>query len=85
MKKLSDSRALVVTVQHTEGCPGTPTTIELIEQVAAGTSTPIHLELTLVETPEQALEQRFLGSPTIQVNGLDVDPAARKNTAYGFT
>lgn len=74
-----------IKVLHTEGCQGTPGAIELIEDVAAGMGALVRLEQILVESPEQAMEQRFLGSPTVLVNGLDVDPAARKNTAYGFT
>ena len=85
METPSGIRPLDIKVLYTEGCPATPETIELIEDVAAGMDTPIRMERILVESPEQALEQEFLGSPTVQVNGLDVDPAARKNTAYGFT
>ena len=76
---------LEIKVLYTEGCPGTPGTIELVEDVAAGMGTAIRMEQILVESPEHAMEHKFLGSPTVQVNGLDVDPAARKNTAYGFT
>ena len=76
---------VVVSVLYTAGCPATPETLELIEEVAACTRTPIKLEKILVQTPEQALYFKFLGSPTVQVNGIDVDPAARSNTAYGFT
>ena len=81
----SAGQPLNIKVLYTAGCPGMPGTIERIEDVAAGLGIPIYVEWTLVESPEQALEQRFLGSPTVQVNGLDIDPAARKNTAYGFT
>jgi len=30
-------------------------------------------------------EKKFLGSPTIRINGLDVDPSMRSSTNYGFT
>jgi hypothetical protein len=26
-----------------------------------------------------------LGSPTVQVNGLDIDPSARTSSSYGLT
>jgi len=47
----------------------------------------IAIELTevLVSTEEEAEAHRFLGSPTVQVNGLDLDPAMRTQTAFGFT
>ena len=85
MKTLSGVRPLDIKILYIEGCQSTPKTIQLIEGVAAGMGVPIRLERILVESPEQALELRFLGSPSVQVNGLDIDPAARKNAAYGFT
>jgi hypothetical protein len=45
----------------------------------------IRLRKALVDSAEQADETRFLGSPTVQVNGLDIDPAARKSGSYGLT
>ena len=85
MEPLGGVEPLDVKVLYTEGCPGTPRTIELVEDVAAIMGTPIRMERILVETPEQAMEHKFLGSPTVLVDDLDVDPAARQNTAYGFT
>ena len=44
----------------------------------------IQISKRLIETARQAEEMRFLGSPTVLVNGLDMDPAARQNVCYGF-
>jgi hypothetical protein len=80
MGSLVDVRLL-----YTAGCVGTPATVDLINSVAAEMGIQVRLERILVQSPEQANELRFLGSPTVQVNGLDIDPAARDNTNYGFT
>jgi len=32
-----------------------------------------------------AMEVRFLGSPTVRVNGLDIDPTAWERQSYGLT
>jgi len=85
METPSGIQPLAIKVLHTEGCTATPETLELIEEVAGRTGTPIDVERILIESPEQALELKFLGSPTVLVNGLDVDPAAREHGAYGFT
>ena len=37
-----------------------------------------------VHDHEDAVARRFLGSPTIQVNGQDVEPDARSRRDYGF-
>ncbi|MCP4541024.1 MAG: hypothetical protein GY832_28140 [Chloroflexi bacterium] len=74
-----------ITVLYTEGCAATPATIELIRQVAEKKGVPFRLQKILVASPDQALQLEFLGSPTVQVNGLDIEPSARSSTAYGFT
>jgi hypothetical protein len=32
------------------------------------------IEVTLVDSPEKAQAYKFLGSPTIKINGLDLEP-----------
>ena len=34
---------------------------------------------------DQAQQLRFLGSPTVRVNGVDIDPSARQRTNYGLS
>ena len=45
----------------------------------------IEIDEVLVTTQDQADALRFLGSPTVQVSGQDIDPAARTASAFGFT
>lgn len=85
MEASGDPQRLDVEVLYTEGCPGTPPTIDLINTVAAELGIKIRLRKIIIESQEQATELRFLGSPTVRVNGLDIDPAARGETSFGFT
>ncbi len=78
------SNAIDITVLYTEGCAATPATIELIRQVTEEKGIPFRLQEILVASPDQALQLEFLGSPTVQINGLDIEPSARSSTAYGF-
>jgi hypothetical protein len=55
-----------------------PTVRSLAAQAGA------ELALRRVETPEEAEAQRFLGSPTVRVNGVDVDPGAAERGDYGM-
>jgi hypothetical protein len=66
-------------------CPATPPTMRLVEEVARALDIPIALEPVLVETSEQAQQLRFLGSPTVQVAGLDIEPEARTSRDFGLT
>jgi hypothetical protein len=73
-----------VRVHFSEGCDNTPPTIDLIEQISSELGIEIDLKMVPVESQEQAQQWKFLGSPTVQVNGLDIEPSARSATAFGF-
>lgn len=78
-------RPLQVTIAYTEGCGNTPGTREVVEQVATELAVPVELTMVLVTTQEEAERFRLHGSPTVLVDGLDIDPAIRTNRDYGFT
>lgn len=74
-----------VEMLHTEGCPNAieylPRLRELVDR--ADIARPV--QVRVITTPEQALRERFLGSPTIRVNGRDVDPIAGQRRDYGLS
>jgi hypothetical protein len=57
------------------GCPSTPEALELLEEVLAERGLEVGVELREVTTDDEARELAFPGSPTIRVEGRDVDPA----------
>jgi len=48
----------------------------------AGVDAPI--ELQAVESVEAAEQERFLGSPTLRIDGQDVEAAASQRTDFGL-
>jgi len=74
-----------VTVLYMDGCAATPPTVALIRDVAAALGLPISLERVLIETSEHATATRFLGSPTVQVDGQDIEVAAQNALDFGLT
>jgi hypothetical protein len=74
-----------VRVLHMVECPATPATVRLVESVARNLDIFIALEQILVDTPEQAQALAFLGSPTLQVEGRDIEPEARDRQDFGLT
>ncbi len=56
------------------GCPSHPEALELIQAVIAEHGLAASVELHEVFTQEEAVELAFPGSPTIRVDGVDVDP-----------
>ena len=76
---------LYVRILYTRGCANTPQTLQRVRNVAQEMGISIELERVQVATLEQADEFRFLGSPTVQIDGQDIDPTARATGAFGFT
>ncbi len=74
-----------VRVVYFEGCPNHEPVVALIREVAAEVGTPVEMKEVKVETDEDAQRERLLGSPTVQVGGLDIDPAARERTDFSFS
>ena len=73
---------IVVRVVSSAECVNTPPTMKLIEATAQEMN--LHVEVTrqIAKTPEEAREFRFFGSPTVQIDGLDLEPGMRKSTAF---
>jgi hypothetical protein len=63
---------------HWEGCSSTPEARELVERVLAEHELDVPVELREVTTQAEAEALRFPGSPTIRVDGRDIDPAGAK-------
>lgn len=65
------------------GCPNVAPAVERTR--AALQSLGIRAEISEVDVEAgKAIQAAFLGSPTIRVNGLDVETAARMAKQFGF-
>ena len=73
-----------VEVFYFEGCPNHKPAVERVQSVIKEQG--IDATLAEVEVPdaEAAKAVGFLGSPTIRVNWLDIDPASRAATETGL-
>ncbi len=58
-----------------EDCPNRGMAITVVERVVGETGVPAEIEVIEVTSDEDAEEYRVLGSPTVMVDGRDVDPA----------
>jgi hypothetical protein len=64
-----------IEVLYWEGCPSHPEAIALLDDVLAQLGVAADVTLTEVMTDSDAVARRFPGSPTIRIDGRDVDPA----------
>lgn len=67
-----------------EGCPNSAPALERIHAVLKSEGIDATVLAIEVETPEEAQRLRFLGSPTIRVDGVDVEPSAGERTDFGL-
>jgi hypothetical protein len=72
-----------VTVEflYWEGCPSYPEARELLAEVLQARGVHITVNVREVRTREEARALAFPGSPTIRVDGRDVDPAGAEEPA----
>jgi hypothetical protein len=63
-----------------DGCPGHERLLPKIRELAENAGGELFLRR--VETAAEAERERFLGSPTVRVNGRDVDAEAGARTDY---
>jgi hypothetical protein len=66
-----------------DGCPTHPAACEMIDEVVADLGVEAMIRHVNVRTDEQAAELGFLGSPSIRVDGVDIDPGAAGRTDFG--
>jgi hypothetical protein len=67
-----------------EGCPNVEATLERARRAIATANVAADLQLVHIGDDEQARRLRFLGSPTVRVDGADVDPTAATRGDFGM-
>jgi hypothetical protein len=75
---------MLVEVLTFEGCPHAAGALDLARRVAADTGGTADVRLVYVKH-EQTESRRFLGSPSIRVDGRDIEPGADMRRDYAFS
>lgn len=75
---------LLVELCYVDGCPGHEAVRRRVRAVLAQVGVDAQVRERRVETDADAQRERFLGSPTVRVNGVDVDRDAGGRTDYGL-
>jgi hypothetical protein len=66
----------------TASCPHRDAALALVQQVCGQLDGQAEIRLVEVHDQQAAERLRFLGSPTIRVNGRDIEPGAEWNDEY---
>jgi hypothetical protein len=76
---------MTVEMLHIDGCPNAADYLPRLRQLVACTGVPEPVQVRVVTGPDEAQRERFLGSPTVRVNGRDIDPTAGGRRDYGLS
>jgi hypothetical protein len=68
-----------------DGCPSHEALLPTLRALLVDEEIETEVELRRVESIEAAERERFLGSPTVRVDGDDIDPDAAARTDFGLT
>ncbi len=64
-----------IEILYFEGCPGCPKAKEAVLKSVNELGVDAEIEDVLIDTEEKAIQHGFLGSPTVKINGVDVEEA----------
>jgi hypothetical protein len=67
------------------GCPNRARAYALVERVARELDIEAQVRLIDVDDADSAQRLGFLGSPTVRVDGNDVEPGAHERRDYGLS
>jgi len=76
---------MVVEMLHTKDCPNAAEFLARLRALVADAGVSEPVQVRRIDDAEQAQRERFLGSPTVRVNGRDVDPGAGRREDYGLS
>jgi hypothetical protein len=75
---------MVIQLLHFDGCTNTAEARRRLQSVLDANELEADVQLVEVRDFEDASFMRFLGSPTIRIDDVDIEPEARLRTDYGF-
>lgn len=73
-----------VEVLYFDGCPNHESLLPHLRELLATSGVSADIELVRVEDHDAADRARFLGSPTVRINGRDVEPGAGERDDFGL-
>ena len=73
-----------VEVLYFRGCPNHVLAVSRVRQALQSVQPPAEIHEIEVSSQAEAEDIRFLGSPSVRINGLDIEPESRSVKTYGL-
>lgn len=74
----------LVEILYFDGCPNWPPVATAVDRLARELGAEADVRLVRVASEEEARRLRFLGSPTVRVDGRDVEPGAGERRDFAL-
>jgi len=75
---------VTIEILYSDGCPNHEQLAQRLPGLLRGAGIDADLTMRRVDNVEEAERERFLGSPTIRVNGKDIEPDADRRSDFGL-
>jgi hypothetical protein len=75
---------VTIELLYFDGCPSHEAFLPRLHELLARAGVDSCVQQRRVQSVEDAQRERFLGSPTLRVDGVDVDPGAGRQTGFGL-
>jgi hypothetical protein len=75
---------LTIELLHIADCPGYAELRPRLERLLTARGLGDELVVREIASAEEAAAARFLGSPTLRIDGRDVEPGADRRTTYAY-
>jgi len=67
-----------------DGCPNHETALTNLKEVLSEAGLKEEIDIINIENPEDVTKHRFLGSPSIRINGKDLEVTEDESTEYSM-
>jgi hypothetical protein len=75
---------VTIEVLYFDGCPNHEALVPHLERLLRTAQFPTKIVLRRIADEQAARAERFLGSPTVRVDGRDVEPGAEEREDFGL-
>jgi hypothetical protein len=75
---------MTIELLYFDGCPNHEALLPHLKRLLHAAEIPAEITLRNVPDDAAAQRERFLGSPTVRIDGRDVEPGAEERQDYGL-
>lgn len=73
---------MAIQLLHTTDCHVWEEALRVLKEVLQESGVKDEVQVVTITAPDEAKSHKFLGSPTVLIDGIDIDPRAQKLTNY---